>query len=90
MKVECLDPKQNSVLSLATVVTVLGPRIRLRFDGCGTTEDIWRLPDSDDIHPVGWCEGNRGLLQAPTGSYSFISPLLKRDMHPFNCCSNYL
>ena len=70
MKLEIEDPKQDSTVSIATVITVLGPRVRLRFDGCNKPEDVWQLVDSDKIHPVGWCEGNGGVLKQPTGKDS--------------------
>ena len=67
MKLEVEDSKQDSTVSIATVITVIGPRIRLRFDGCSKPEDVWQLVDSDKIHPVGWCEGNGGVLKQPNG-----------------------
>ena len=51
--------------SLATVVAVSGARILLHFDGSDASSDIWRLPDSGDIHPVGWTEASQ--LKPPTG-----------------------
>ncbi|XP_065057114.1 polycomb protein Scm-like isoform X2 [Rhopilema esculentum] len=67
MKLEVKDPRQDSVVCIATVVTIWGPRLRLHLDGCPKSEDIWVLCDSGEIHPVGWCEGNRGVLQKPKG-----------------------
>ena len=69
MKLEAEDPRQDSSVCITTVIASLGPRIRLRFDGCDTQNDIWRMPDSNEIHPVGWCEGNKGMLQPPVGKF---------------------
>jgi len=44
-----------------------GPRLRLRLDGSDNTNDFWRLVDSGDLHPIGYCEKNGGLLQPPLG-----------------------
>lgn len=53
----------SPTFSLATVVATVGSRILLHFDGAEPNSDIWRLPDSGDIHPVGWTEGS--LLKPP-------------------------
>ncbi|XP_028409566.1 sex comb on midleg-like protein 2 isoform X2 [Dendronephthya gigantea] len=67
MKLEAADPRNEGAVCVATVVGVIGSRLRLRFDGCGNLNDIWRVIDSGDIHPVGWCEGNGGVLKPPVG-----------------------
>ncbi len=67
MKLEAADPRNEGVVCVATVVGVIGSRLRLRFDGCHNSHDIWRVIDSGDIHPVGWCEGNGGILKPPVG-----------------------
>lgn len=72
MKLEMRDPRgsENSYC-LATVVQVRGCRMRICFDG--TDEyGVWRMPDSEDIHPVGWCEGNGGKLQLPVGKCDIV------------------
>lgn len=66
MKLEACSYNSGSMsptFSLATVVATVGSRILLHFDGADPNSDIWRLPDSGDIHPVGWTEGS--LLKAP-------------------------
>ena len=60
----------SPTFSLATVVATCGARILLHFDGADQSSDIWRLPDSGDIHPVGWTEGS--LLKAPLGDFFFL------------------
>lgn len=67
MKLEVTDPRNVKTTCIATVVGVLGPRIRCRFDGTDSQNDVWRMVDDKEIHPVGWCEGNGGILQPPVG-----------------------
>lgn len=68
MKLEALDPRNLTSTCIATVVGVLGPRLRLRLDGSDNKNDFWRLVDSNEIHPIGHCEKNGGMLQPPLGS----------------------
>lgn len=70
MKLEVADPRIVDTMCVATVVGILGPRIRCRFDGTDSANDVWHLVDSKEIHPVGWCEGNGGRLQPPVGRAS--------------------
>lgn len=67
MKLEALDPRNVTSTCIATVVGVLGSRLRLRLDGSDNTNDFWRLVDSNEIHPIGHCEKNGGMLQPPLG-----------------------
>ena len=72
MKLEAADPRNEGTVCVATVIGILGSRLRLRFDGCDNSNDIWRMVDSSDIHPIGWCEGNGGVLQPPVGKYGMV------------------
>ena len=68
MKLEALDPRNETSTCIATVVGILGPRLRLRLDGSDNKNDFWRLVDcKNEIHPVGHCEENGGMLQPPLG-----------------------
>lgn len=67
MKLEALDPRNVTSTCIATVVGVLGSRLRLRLDGSDSQNDFWRLVDSNEIHPIGHCEKNGGMLQPPLG-----------------------
>ncbi|XP_012280648.1 polycomb protein Scm [Orussus abietinus] len=67
MKLEALDPRNITSTCIATVVDILGPRLRLRLDGSDNKNDFWRLVDSNEIHPVGHCEKSGGMLQPPLG-----------------------
>ena len=72
MKLEVADPRIVDTMCVATVVGILGPRIRCRFDGTDSANDVWHLVDSKEIHPVGWCEGNGGRLQPPVGTVNLL------------------
>ncbi|XP_011311114.1 polycomb protein Scm isoform X2 [Fopius arisanus] len=67
MKLEALDPRNLTSTCIASVVGVLGPRLRLRLDGSDNKNDFWRLVDSNEIHPIGHCEKSGGMLQPPLG-----------------------
>ncbi|KAJ8944719.1 hypothetical protein NQ318_007932 [Aromia moschata] len=67
MKLEALDPRNVTSTCIATVISILGPRLRLRLDGSDNKNDFWRLVDSNEIHPIGHCEKSGGMLQPPLG-----------------------
>lgn len=67
MKLEALDPRNVTSTCIATVVGVLGSRLRLRLDGSDNKNDFWRLVDSTEIHPIGHCEQTGEMLQPPLG-----------------------
>lgn len=67
MKLEALDPRNVTSTCIATVVGVLGSRLRLRLDGSDNKNDFWRLVDSNEIQPVGSCEAKGEMLQPPLG-----------------------
>ncbi|XP_069126445.1 polycomb protein SCMH1-like [Argopecten irradians] len=67
MKIEAVDPRNLTSICVATVVGMIGPRLRLRLDGSDDKNDFWRLVDSSDLHLIGYCELFGGLLQPPLG-----------------------
>uniref|UniRef100_A0A8B9GZ12 Scm polycomb group protein like 2 n=1 Tax=Astyanax mexicanus TaxID=7994 RepID=A0A8B9GZ12_ASTMX len=67
MKVEAHDPRNSNSMCIATVMGIIGVRLRLRLDGSDNTNDFWRLVDSSDIQPVGMCEKSGDMLQPPLG-----------------------
>lgn len=69
MKLEALDPRNVTSTCIATVIATLGPRLRLRLDGSDNKNDFWRLVDSCEIHPIGYCEKHNGMLQPPLGLF---------------------
>lgn len=67
MKLEALDPRNVTSTCIATVISILGPRLRLRLDGSDNKNDFWRLVDSSEINAIGHCEKTGGMLQPPLG-----------------------
>ncbi|XP_037952047.1 polycomb protein Scm-like [Teleopsis dalmanni] len=67
MKLEAMDPRNLTSTCIASVVGVLGSRLRLRLDGSDSQNDFWRLVDSNEIHAIGHCEKSGGMLQPPLG-----------------------
>ncbi|XP_041352567.1 sex comb on midleg-like protein 2 [Gigantopelta aegis] len=67
MKLEAVDPRNLTSICVATVVATQGSRVRLRLDGSDNSNDFWRLVDSADLHPIGYCKNKGGLLQPPLG-----------------------
>ncbi|XP_056269584.1 polycomb protein SCMH1 isoform X1 [Pseudoliparis swirei] len=67
MKLEARDPRNSNSVCIATVMGMMGTRLRLRLDGSDNTNDFWRLVDSINIQPIGTCERNGDMLQPPLG-----------------------
>lgn len=67
MKVEVVDPKSPSLVRPATVVHVLGFRIRVLFDNWPPQYAFWMADDSPDVHPVGWAKLTGHPLEATAG-----------------------
>ena len=67
MKLEIRDPRSDKSYVLASVIKVVGCRLFIHPDGTEAGFGVWRMPDSGDIHPVGWCEGTGGHLTLPYG-----------------------
>jgi len=72
MKLEASDPRNLTSTCIATVISLQGPRLGLRLDGSDDKNDFWRLVDSGDLHPIGYCERTGVLLQPPLGKDSVV------------------
>lgn len=53
MKLEAKDPRNPGCWCLASVISVEGLRLRLRFDGSDTMNDLFELIDSANIRSIG-------------------------------------
>jgi len=60
-------PKQ--LICVATVVDILGNRVRIHLDGYTDILSYWADISSTNLHPVGWCENNGKMLIPPKGYY---------------------
>lgn len=67
MKLEARDPRNLTSICIASVISTIGPRLRLRLDGSDDKSDFYRIVDSTDLHPNGYCEHKGELLQPPLG-----------------------
>jgi len=78
MKVEVADKHNMLSMCVATIVEIVGDRLRLRYDGLEAelNEDIFCHFLSSDIHPVGWSSLVGHTLQPPVG--------WKRDITEWN------
>lgn len=65
-KLEAQDPR-SQMACIATVIGLMGPRVRLRLDGSDTKNDFWKVVDDNELHEIGHCEKNGGMLQPPMG-----------------------
>jgi len=84
MKLEAIDPRNTTSTCIATVVSTIGPRLKLRLDGSDTSNDFWRLVDSEEISYIGQCEKNGEMLQPPLGfqkNASFWPTFLSKTLH---------
>nr|XP_019541705.2 uncharacterized protein LOC109412531 isoform X1 [Aedes albopictus]XP_029729154.1 uncharacterized protein LOC109412531 isoform X1 [Aedes albopictus]XP_029729155.1 uncharacterized protein LOC109412531 isoform X1 [Aedes albopictus] len=67
MKLEAIDPENNSLFCVCSVVEVRGYRLKLTFDGYSRDFDFWVNADSLDIFPPNWCQLTKRILQPPNG-----------------------
>ena len=44
---------------IATVIGLMGPRVRLRLDGSDTKNDFWKVVDDSELHEIGHCKDLR-------------------------------
>ncbi len=67
MKLEAKDRQYPTLTCVATITKVRDDQLLIHFDNWGTEYDYWCRPDSEDIHPAGWCNNQGKALQAPKG-----------------------
>ena len=68
-KLEVSDKKNLLSMCVATIVEIVGDRLRLHYDGLttGAGDDYWAHFLSSDIHPVGWSQLVGHSLSPPVG-----------------------
>ncbi|XP_065074036.1 lethal(3)malignant brain tumor-like protein 3 isoform X2 [Ochlerotatus camptorhynchus] len=85
MKLEAIDPENNSLFCVCTIVEVRGYRLKLTFDGYSRDYDFWVNVDSLDIFPPGWCRKTGRVLQPPhgyDGDFSWMKYLTEKRAMP--------
>eukprot|EP00117_Sycon_ciliatum_P024546 scpid10559/ scgid4377/ Lethal(3)malignant brain tumor-like protein 1; L(3)mbt protein homolog; L3MBTL1 len=70
MRLEARDRLNPHMMCVARISGVEGSSMLIAFDGWSEKYDYWCSPDSDDIHPVGWCDRFGFQLQPPKGRSS--------------------
>lgn len=69
-KVEVCDKRNLISMCVATIVDIVGDRLRLRYDGLDDEPDDYFVHFlSSDIHPVGWSQLVGHTLSPPNGMF---------------------
>ncbi|XP_006524479.1 lethal(3)malignant brain tumor-like protein 4 isoform X1 [Mus musculus] len=68
MKLEAVDKRNPQLIRVATIADVDDYRVKIHFDGWDHKYDYWVDADSQDIHPIGWCDVTGHPLEVPYGS----------------------
>lgn len=55
------------LICVATVVDILGNRVRIHLDGWTDHMDYWADISSTNLYPVNWCDTNGEKLFPPKG-----------------------
>lgn len=66
-KLEVVDPRNPSLVRVATITEVEEYRVKIHFDGWSELYDYWFDYDSTDLHPVNWCMKTGHTLEPPPG-----------------------
>ena len=64
-----MDRRNPSLIRVATVASVQDYNIKICFDGWDDLYDDVLDADSDDLHPVGWCEATGHPLEPPLSKF---------------------
>ncbi|XP_063706087.1 lethal(3)malignant brain tumor-like protein 1 [Culicoides brevitarsis] len=65
MKLEAIDPANQSLFCVCTVDEKRGYRLKLRFDSFPADYNFWVDADSRDIFPPGWCSATDRIIDPP-------------------------
>lgn len=65
MKLEAIDPFNQSLFCVCTVEDKRGYRIKLRFDSYPSDYNFWVNADSKNIFPPGWCAATDRNIDPP-------------------------
>ena len=64
-KLEAIDPRNTSLVRVATIVELEEFRLKIHFDGWSSIYDYWFDTDSVDLHPVKWAHRTGHPLEPP-------------------------
>ncbi len=67
MKLEAVDKHNQIFVRPATVVDInyQSEEVKIHYDNWSSIYDVWFSKDSEDLHPVGWCEKIGHQLSKP-------------------------
>jgi hypothetical protein len=67
MRLECVDKHNAIFVRPATVVDLnyQTEEVKIHYDNWSSVYDVWFSKDSEDLHPVGWCERTGHVLTKP-------------------------
>ena len=71
MKVEAVDPENQSNICVSTIVRAVGGHLWLHIDGDTRQDQIYAY-NSYDVFPAGWCESTGHELQWPRPESKFF------------------
>ncbi|CRL03312.1 CLUMA_CG016368, isoform A [Clunio marinus] len=66
-KVEVVDPVNRQLIRPATILRRDHFKIQVIFDGFDISFAFWLDDDSEDIHPINWCEKTGHPIEHPAG-----------------------
>ena len=56
MKLEVVDPRNQILIRVASIVVTDEHRVKINFDGWSKDYDLWIDADNPDLHPIFWCD----------------------------------
>ena len=89
------DRKNMYSMCVATIVDVIGDRLRMRYDGLedDVAEDFWCHYQSSEIHPIGWSSLVGHTLQPPIGKLGaeghHVTPSTSGSSSTFHLCNSW-
>ena len=67
MKIEVVDAVNRQLIRPATILSREEYKINVLFDGFDINFGFWLDDDSEDIHPINWCEKTSHPIEHPAG-----------------------
>lgn len=66
-KIEVVDPVNQQLIRPATILCREEYKIQVIFDGFDLSYAFWLDDDSEDVHPINWCEKTGHPIEHPAG-----------------------
>lgn len=78
-KLEVVDPVNPQLIRPATILCREEYKIQVIFDGFDISFAFWFDDDSEDIHPINWCEKTGHPIEHPAGFNEFAENKLCKN-----------